>query len=249
MKIVIIGGTGLIGSKSAPLLRSRGHEVLQASPSRSVNAVTGEGLQAALADADIVVDVSNSPSFEDKAVLDFFETGTRNLIAAAKQAGVRNYVALSVVGTDRLESSGYFRAKLAQERLIAASGLAYTILRATQFFEFVGAVADSGRRDGEVHVSSQLMQPMLSDDVALALADATLDEPANGIREVAGPEAAPLADFVGRWLRKQGDTSKIVSGADVPYFGAPLALRTLVPDDGARIMPTRFDDWLGRAAA
>jgi uncharacterized protein YbjT (DUF2867 family) len=217
MKIVIVGGTGLIGSKSAPLLRSRGHEVLQASPSKGVNAVTGEGLQAALAGADIVVDVSNSPSFEDKAVLDFFETGTRNLIAAAKQAGVRNYVALSVVGTDRLENSGYFRAKLAQERLIAASGLAYTILRATQFFEFVGAAADSGRRDGEVHVSSQLMQPLVSDDVAVALADATLSEPANGIREVAGPEAAPLA------------------------------LRTLVPDDGARIMPTRFDDWLGRA--
>ena len=249
MKIVIIGGTGLIGSKSAPLLRSRGHEVLQASPSRSVNAVTGEGLQAALADADIVVDVSNSPSFEDKAVLDFFETGTRNLIAAAKQAGVRNYVALSVVGTDRLESSGYFRAKLAQERLIAASALAYTILRATQFFEFLADIAETGAEGDRVRLSDGLMQPMLSDDVALALADATLDEPANGIREVAGPEAAPLADFVGRWLRKQGDTSKIVSGADVPYFGAPLALRTLVPDDGARIMPTRFDDWLGRAAA
>jgi uncharacterized protein YbjT (DUF2867 family) len=249
MKIVIVGGTGLIGSKSAPLLRSRGHEVLQASPSKGVNAVTGAGLQAALAGADVVVDVSNSPSFEDKAVLDFFETGTRNLIAAAKQAGVRNYVALSVVGTDRMQASGYFRAKLAQEELIKGSGIPYTILRATQFFEFVGAVADSGRRDGEVHVSSQLMQPLLSDDVAVALADATLGEPANGIREVAGPEAAPLADFVSRWLRKQGDSSKIVSGADVPYFGAPLALRSLVPDEGARIMPTRFDDWLGRAAA
>jgi uncharacterized protein YbjT (DUF2867 family) len=242
MKIVIIGGTGLIGSKLAPLLRSRGHEVLQASPSRGVNAVTGEGLQAALAGADSVVDVSNSPSFEDKAVLQFFETGTLNLTAAAKQAGVRHCIALS------LESSGYFRAKLAQERLIASSGLAYTILRATQFFEFVGAVADSGRRDGAVHVSSQLMQPLLSDEVAEALADVTLGEPANGICEVAGPEAAPLADFVGRWLRKQGDASRIVAGADVPYFGAPLALRTLVPDDGARIMPTRFDDWLGRAA-
>ena len=218
MKIVIVGGTGLIGSKTAPLLRSRGHEVLQASPSKGVNAVTGEGLQAALAGADIVVDVSNSPSFEDKAVLDFFETGTRNLIAAAKQAGVRNYVALSVVGTDRLESSGYFRAKLAQERLIAASGLAYTILRATQFFEFVGAVADSGRRDGEVQVSSQLMQPLLSDDVAVALADATLGEPANAIREVAGPEAAPLADFVGRWLRKQGDTQQDRVGRRRPVF-------------------------------
>jgi uncharacterized protein YbjT (DUF2867 family) len=194
MKIVIIGGTGLIGSKLVPLLRSRGHELLQASPSRGVNAVTGEGLQPALAGADIVVDVSNSPSFEDKAVLHFFETGTRNLIAAAKQAGVRHCVAPSVVGTDRPEGSGYFRAKLAADR------------------GFLG-------------------------------------EPANGIREVAGPEAAPLADFVGRWLRKQGDTSRIVARADVPYFGALLALRTLVPDDGARIMPTRFDDWLGRAAA
>jgi len=164
--------------------------------------VTGEGLQAALAGADIVVDVSNSPSFEDMAVLHFFETGTRNLIAAAKQAGVRHCVAVSIVGTDRLESSGYFRAKLAQERLIAPSGLAYTILRATQFFEFVGAIADSGRRDGAVHASSQLTQPLLSDDVAAALADVTLGEPANGIREVAGPEAAPLADFVGLWLRK-----------------------------------------------
>jgi uncharacterized protein YbjT (DUF2867 family) len=193
MKIVIIGGTGLIGSKLAPLLRSRGHEVLQASPSRGVNAVTGEGLQPALADADIVVDVSNSPSFEDQAVLQFFETGTRNLIAAAKQAGVRHCVALSVVGTDRLESSGYFRAKLAPERLITNSGLAYTILRATQFFEFVGGVADSGRRDGAVHVSSQLMQPMLSDDVAAALADVTLGEPANGM-QVAG-RSGTLADF------------------------------------------------------
>jgi uncharacterized protein YbjT (DUF2867 family) len=191
MKIVIIGGTGLIGSKLTPLLRSRGHEVLQASPSRGVNAVTGEGLQAALAGADSVVDVSNSPSFEDKAVLQFFETGTRNLTAAAEQAGVRHCIALSVVGTDRLESSGYFRAKLAQERLIAASGLAYTILRATQFYEFVGAIADSGRRDGAVHASSQLMQPLLSDEVAVALADVTLGEPANSIREVAGPEAAP----------------------------------------------------------
>jgi uncharacterized protein YbjT (DUF2867 family) len=248
MKIVIVGGTGLIGSKTAALLRFRGQEVLQASPSKGVNAVTGEGLQGALAGADIVVDVSNSPSFEDKAVLDFFETGTRNLIAAAQQTGVRNYVVLSVVGTDRLESSGYLRAKLAQERLIVASGLAYTILRATQFFEFVGAIADSGRRDGEVHASSQLMQPMLSDDVAVALADATLDAPANGIRDVAGPEAAPLSDFVSRWLRKQGDTSRIVAGADVPYFGAPLERRSLVPDDGARIMPTRFDDWLNRSA-
>jgi uncharacterized protein YbjT (DUF2867 family) len=193
MKIVVIGGTGLIGSKLAPLLRSRGHEVLQASPSRGVNAMTGEGLQPVLAGADIVVDVSNSPSFEDKAVLHFFETGTRNLTAAAKQAGGRHCVALSVVGTDRLAARGYFRAKLAQERLIANSGLAYTILRATQFFEFVGAVADSGRRDGAVHVSSQLMQPLLSDEVAEELADVTLGEPANGIREVAGPEAAPLA--------------------------------------------------------
>lgn len=244
MKIVIIGGTGLIGSKLAPLLRARGHEVLQASPSRGVNAVTGEGLQAALSGADTVVDVSNSPSFEDKAVLHFFETGTRNLVAAAKQAGVRHCVALSVVGTD----NGYFRAKLAQERLIVASGLAYTILRATQFFEFVGGIADSGRRDGEVRASSQLMQPLLSDEVAQALADVTLGTPAGGIREVAGPEAAPLSDFVGRWLRKKGDTSRIVAGPEVPYFGAPLALRTLVPDEGARIMPTRFDDWLRQVA-
>ena len=176
MKIVIVGGTGLIGSKRP---RCCGRAAMRCCRRRQagVNAVTGEGLQAALAGADIVVDVSNSPSFEDKAVLDFFETGTRNLIAAAKRAGVRHCVALSVVGTDRLESSGYFRAKLAQERLIAASGLAYTILRATQFFEFVGAVADSGRRDGEVHVSSQLMQPLLSDDVAVALADAISASP------------------------------------------------------------------------
>jgi uncharacterized protein YbjT (DUF2867 family) len=247
MKVVIIGGTGLIGSKLAPLLRSRGHDVLQASPSRGVNAVSGEGLQSALAGADIVVDVSNSPSFEDKAVLHFFETGTRNLIAASKQAGVRHLVALSVVGTDLLQGNGYFRAKLAQERLIAGSGLAWTILRATQFHEFVGTIAAGGRKDGEVHVSSQLMQPILSDDVALALADTALAEPANGIREVAGPEAAPMAAFAERWLRKKGDDSRVVAGADVPYFGAPLALRTLVPADGARIMPARFDDWLDKA--
>lgn len=249
MRIVVIGGTGRIGSKLAELLRPRGHEVLQASPSKGVNALTGEGLQQALDGAEVVVDVSNSPSFEDKAVLHFFETGTRNLIAAAKQAGAQHFVALSVVGTDQLESSGYFRAKLVQERLIANSGLPYTILRATQFFEFIGAIAESGRKDDGVHASSQLMQPLLADEVAAALADLVLGDPANGIRDVAGPEAAPIADFVGRWLRKQGDTSRIVSGADVPYFGAPLTPRTLVPDDGARIMPTRFDEWLEKATA
>ena len=247
-KIVVIGGSGLIGKKTVNDLRRRGHEVVAASPSLGVNTITGEGLAEALSGAQVVVDVSNAPSWEDKAVLDFFETGTRNLLAAARQAGVRSYVALSVVGTDRLVSRGYFRAKLVQEQMIAASGLPYTILRATQFFEFVGAVADSGRRDGEVHASSQLMQPMLSDDVAIAVADAALDAPANAIRDVAGPEAAPLSDFVGRWLRKQGDTSRVAASADVPYFGAPLELRSLVPDDGARIMPTRFDDWLNRSA-
>ncbi len=248
MKIVVIGGTGRIGTKLSALLVQRGHEVLRAAPSMGVNAVTGEGLAQALAGAEIVVDVSNSPSFEDKPVLAFFENGTRNLVAAAKAAGIRHYVALSVVGTEQLQGSGYFRAKLVQEDLITKSGLGYTIVRATQFFEFIGAIAEFGRKDGVVHASSQLMQPMVSDDVAAALADVTLGAPANGIRDVAGPETAPIADFVGRWLRKQGDPSRIVAGPEVPYYGVPIELRSLVPDEGARVMPTRFDEWLGRAA-
>jgi uncharacterized protein YbjT (DUF2867 family) len=241
MKIVVIGGTGRIGSRVSANLRNAGHDVVAAAPSNGVNAVTGEGLAAALAGAQVVIDVANSPSFADDDVMHFFSAATANLIAAARKASIGHYVALSVVGTDRLQGSGYFRAKLVQEDAIAGSGIPYTIVRATQFFEFVGAIAG---RDAAVTLPTAQMQPMVSDDVAIAVADAALGTPAHGVVEVAGPAAAPIADFVCALLRAEGDERVVTSDPATPYFGVSLNDDALLPGPGARIMPTRFEAWL-----
>jgi uncharacterized protein YbjT (DUF2867 family) len=249
MKIVIIGGSGLIGSKLAERLRRHGHEVLAASPASGVNTITREGLAEALFDAEVVVDVANSPSFDDRAVLEFFETSGRNLLAAEAAAGVRHHVALSVVGSDRLPDSGYFRAKLAQERLIEASGIPYTIVRSTQFFEFVGAIAQSGADGQTVRLSPALFQPIMSDDVADAMADAALGAPVNGTIEIAGPERIPLDESVRRYLRATKDPRTVIADARAGYFGAPVDDQSLTPGGNARIGATRFDDWLRQSVA
>jgi uncharacterized protein YbjT (DUF2867 family) len=246
MKIVIIGGTGLIGTKLASKLRQKGHEVVPAAPSTGVNTITGEGLDKALSGAEIVVDVANSPSFEDSAALKFFETSGRNLLAAEAAANVRYHVALSIVGTDRLPECGYFRAKLAQENLIRAAKIPYTILRATQFFEFVGGIVDSCS-DGQVaRLSPALFQPVASDDVAAALADVTLGGPVNGVVELAGPERLSLDEFGRRYLAATKDPRRIVIDIHARYFGAELDDRSLTPGDNPRIGSVRFEDWLAR---
>lgn len=247
MKIVVIGGSGLIGSKLVKKLRELGHEVTAASPSSGVNTITGEGLAQALAGAKVVVDVTNSPSWEDKAVLEFFETSTRNQLAAEAAAGVGHHVALSVVGTDRLLASGYFRAKMAQEELITTSGIPYTILRATQFFEFVGGIAQEATDGQTVRLSSALMQPIVSDDVAAALADIALGEPLNGMIEVAGPEPIRLDELVRRYLSANQDARKVVTDAHARYYGLELDDHSLTPGDNPLIGPTHFDDWLARS--
>jgi len=246
MKIVVIGGSGLIGKKLIPLLRERGHEAAAASPSTGVNAVTGEGLARALAGADVVVDVTNAPSWEDAAVLAFFETSTRNLLAAEKAAGVNHHVALSVVGADRIPDSGYLRAKAAQERLIVAGGVPYTIVRATQFFEFLGGIAGPKADGDTVRLPTSPMQPLAADDVAAGLADVAVAAPVNAIVELAGPESLPLAEFVGRFLAATGDERTVVADPQARYFGAALDDRGLNPGDNPRVGPTRFEDWLGR---
>jgi uncharacterized protein YbjT (DUF2867 family) len=245
MKVIVIGGTGLIGSKLVALLRHRGEEVLAASPDSGVNTITGEGLPEALAGAQVVVDVANSPSFEDTAVMKFFETSGRNLLAAEAKAGVRHHVALSVVGTDRLQESGYFRAKMAQENLIKASGIPYTILRSTQFFEFMGRIADSGADGKTVHVSPAFVQPILSDDVVEALANIVLGQPVNDTVEVAGPEKFRLDEIVGRVLGAKKDAREVVADAHARYFGAELSDDTLIPSSsGSLLFGTRFETWL-----
>lgn len=223
--------------------------MVPASPKSGVNTLTGEGLADALKGADVVVDLANSPSFEDKAVLEFFETAGRNLHAAETAAGVRHHVALSVVGTERLQGSGYFRAKMAQENLIKRSGIPYTIVRATQFFEFMGAIAQSGTVDQTVHLSTALMQPIASDDVADAMTDVALAAPMNGTIEIAGPERARISDLVGRFLAATRDTRDVTADAHAPYFGLELNDRSLTPGDNPRIGATRFDDWLSRSFA
>lgn len=244
MKIVVIGGSGLIGKKLLPLLRQRGHEAVSASPSSGVNALTGEGLAGALAGADVVVDVSNSPSFEDKAVMEFFVTSTRNLLAAEREAGVGHHVALSVVAADRLPDSGYMRAKVAQEELIKAGRVPYTIVRATQFFEFLGAIAGSATDGGAVHLPTAPMQPLAADDVAAALADIAGAAPADGTVELAGPEALPMAEIVGRFLAATGDARTVVADPEARYFGTALDGRGLTPGANPRLGPSRFEDWL-----
>jgi len=244
MKIVVVGGTGLIGRKLAGKLRAKGHEVIPAAPGTGVNTITGAGLDRALSGAEIVVDVTNSPSFEDDAVLRFFETSGRNLLAAEAAAAVRHHVALSVVGTDRLPGCGYFRAKLAQENLIRASKIPYTILRATQFFEFVGAVIDSSADGQIVKLSPALFQPAASDDVAAALADVTLAAPINGVVELAGPERFSLDEFGRRYLTATKDRRKVIADIHARYFGAELDDRSLTPGQNARLGAVRFEDWL-----
>lgn len=249
MKILVIGGTGLIGSKLVKLLTDRGHEAIAASPATGVNTITGEGLDAALAGVDVVVDVANSPSFEDKAVLEFFQTSGRNLLAAEKRAGVRHHVALSVVGTRRLAESGYFRGKIAQEDLIEAAGLPYTIVHSTQFFEFLGGIVQSGTQGDEVRLSSAYVQPIASDDVALAMADATLGAPVNGIVEIAGPEKVRLAELAQRYMGRIGDTRTVQADAGVRYFGALLDDGTLVPGSSPRLGEIDFETWFSRSGA
>lgn len=247
MRIVVVGGTGLIGSRTVDRLRKRGHEAVPASPGSGVDVVSGEGLSEALAGAQVVVDVANSPSFEDEAVLAFFETAGRNLLAAEAAAGVKHHVALSVVGTDRLLASGYFRGKMAQEELIEASGLPYTIVRATQFFEFLGGIAQAGTVGQTIRLSPALVQPVAADDVADAMADVAVGAPLNGTLEIAGPERVRLDRIIGRFLIGGGDAREVVTDPEAPYFGVRLDDRSLVPGDGPRIGATRFDDWLGRA--
>ena len=249
MKIVVIGGSGLIGTKLVKRLRGLGHEVLAASPNSGVDTVTGKGLAEALLGAAVVVDVANSPSFEDEVVMRFFTTAGRNLLAAEAAAGVGHHLALSVVGTDRLPESGYFRAKMAQEDLIRASGIPYTILRSTQFFEFVGGIVKSGSEGAAIRLSPALVQPIASDDVAAALAELTLGRPLNGIVEVAGPEACPLDSFARKFLATGGDKREVIADVHARYFGAALNDRSLTPGDNPRLGSIRFADWLSRAAS
>jgi uncharacterized protein YbjT (DUF2867 family) len=247
MKIVVIGGSGLIGSKLVKKLRKQGHEVVAASPSSGVNTITGEGLAEALAGAQVVVDVTNSPSWEDKAVLEFFETSSRNLLAAEAAAGVRHHVALSVVGTERLLESGFFRAKMAQENLIKASKVPYTIVRSTQFFEFVNGIAQSATDGQMVRLSPAYIQPIVSDDVAAALSEITLGKPVNGTIEIAGPERLPLDELVRRFLSAKQDARQVVTDVHARYFGIELNDQSLTPGENPRIGPTRFEDWLSRS--
>jgi uncharacterized protein YbjT (DUF2867 family) len=248
MKIVVIGGTGLIGSKLVAVLRQRGQEVLAASPDSGVNTLTGEGLATALAGAQVVVDVANSPSFEDAAVMKFFETSSRNLLAAEAAAGVRHHVALSVVGADRLPDSGYLRAKVVQEKLIKGSGVPYTILRSTQFFEFMGRIAESCSDGKTVRVPSALVQPIVSDDVVAALADIALGPPANDMVEIGGPEQFHLDELVRRVLSKNSDTREVTADVHARYFGAELNDQSLIPASSSpRIAATKFDTWLKSA--
>jgi len=249
MKIVIIGGTGLIGSKTAPILRQKGHEVVAAAPNTGVNTITGAGLKEAMAGTQVVIDLANSPSFEDKAVLEFFETSGRNLHAAEAAAGVKHHVALSIVGTDRTPENGYFRAKVAQEKLIKASGIPYTIIRSTQFLEFLKGIAAAATDGSTVRISPGLFQPIAADDVALAVADVALAAPRNGIVEIAGPERAPFNDIVARYLKATSDPRTVVSDPEARYWGGRVDDRSLVPLGDARLGRIGLDEWLRHSQA
>lgn len=248
MRIIVIGGTGLIGSKVVRQLRERGHDAVAASPDSGVNTVTGEGLRQALTGAAVVVDASNSPSLEADAAMVFFETSTRNLLAAEAEAGVRHHVALSVVGTDRLTESGYFRAKIAQENLIRASSIPYSIVHATQFYEFVKSIASAATEGDVVRLAPVLIQPIAADDVAGAVTSVALGAPVNGMIEIAGPEQVRLDALIQRGLRARNDARKVVADPHARYFGAELGERTLVPEGNARLGTIRFDDWLAQPA-
>ena len=248
MKIVVIGGTGLIGSKSVAILRQRGHDVVAASPQSGVNTITGEGLKPALAGAQVVIDLANSPSFEDKAVLEFFETSGHNLLAAETAVGVRHHVALSIVGIDRSDN-GYFRGKVAQEKLIGASGIPYTIIRSTQFLEFLRGIADSGTEGNKVRIATGMFQPIAADDVAANVADAALATPRNGIIEIAGPEQAPFNEIVARYLKAVGDPREVVRDPEARYFGGRVEERSLVPLGKARLGHIGLDEWLRHSQA
>ena len=249
MKIVVIGGSGLIGKKVVPNLRQRGHEVVAASPSSGVNTVTGEGLAQVLAGAQVVVDVANAPSWEDNAVLTFFETSTRNLLAAEAAAGVRHHVALSVVGAERLPDSGYMRAKVAQEGLIKSGGVPYTIVRATQFFEFVGGIAQSATDGQSVRLPPALMQPIVSVDVAAALARVAVEGPLNRMVELAGPEPIRQDELVRRYLAANKDPRKVITDVKARYYGTELNDQSLTPGENPMLGTMRFEDWLSRSVA
>lgn len=249
MKIVVIGGSGLIGANIVNRLRANGHEVLAASPSTGVNTITGAGLAEALQGAQVVVDVANAPSWEDQAVLDFFETSGRKLLAAEAAAGVEHHLALSIVGTDRLPENGYFRAKVAQEKLIKASKIPYTILRATQFNEFVEGIVNSGDEGGTIRLSPALIQPIAADDVSAVLADLAVGTPLNGTVEVGGPDRFPIDELARKFLATRGDTRQVIADVHARYFGSELDDRSLVTGEGAVIAPTRFQNWLNRPSA
>src|SRR6516225_242376 len=248
MKIVVIGGTGLIGSKTVAMLRQRGHEVVAGSPKSGINSITGGGLKEAMAGAQVVIDLANSPSFEDKAVLEFFETSGRNLLAAEAAAGVQHHVALSIVGIDRSDN-GYFRAKVGQEKLIEASGIPYTIVRATQFLEFLSGIAASSADGNTVRLPPGLFQPIAADDVAPIVAEVALAAPRNGIVEIAGPERAPFNEIVARYLKALGDPRQVVRDAEARYFGGRVEERSLVPLGEARLGHIGLDEWLRRSQA
>jgi uncharacterized protein YbjT (DUF2867 family) len=246
MKIVVIGGTGLIGSKLVEKLREDGHDPLAASPDTGVNTITGEGLAEAVEDAQVVVDVSNTPMSDDAAVMDFFQTSTRNTLAAEAAAGVKHHVVLSIVGADQLPQSGYLRAKVAQEEAVTRGSVPYTILRATQFFEFIGGIVDSSTEGGTVHLAPVFVQPESADDVAAALAEVAVSGPVEGIVELAGPEQFRLDELARRVLSANNDPRPVTADVHARYFGAELAEHSLTPGSNARIAPTRFEDWLSQ---
>ena len=248
MKIVVIGGTGLIGSKTVVILRQRGHQVVAASPQSGVNTLTGEGLEEALAGAQVVVDLANSPSFEDKAVLEFFRTSEGNLLPTEEAAGIQHHIALSIVGIDRTDN-GYFRAKVAQEKLIETSGIPYTIVRSTQFMEFLGGIANSSAAGNTVRLPPVLFQPIAADDVAASVAEAALAEPRNGVVEIAGPERAPFNEIVARYLKAIGDPREVVSDPEAQYWRGRVEERSLVPLGEARLGRIGLDEWLRRSQA
>lgn len=249
MKIVVIGGTGLIGSKTVAILRQSGHEVVVASPNTGVSTITGEGLKEAMAGAQVVVDLANSPSFEDGAVLEFFEASEHNLLPAEAAAGVRHHVVLSIVGTDRSPDNGYFRAKVAQEKLIEASGIPYTIIRSTQFLEFLSGIAAASADGNIIKLSPGLFQPIAADDVAAIVAEVALAEPRNGIFEIAGPERAPFNEIMARYLKAIGDPREVICDPEARYWGSRVEERSLVPLGQARLGHIGFNEWLRHSRA